>query len=219
MKMITMSPLPVLRSFPVTVTRMAVNIGIRALIHIGLFWNQWPCSVPVMTLGGLFTCAAAFGHVTDKAVVVTDGETSTYWPRQRPQNLEPVHQPPRLGVPAADGKYLCFWLLGSLSVALMLLIALLSCCTRRGCHCGRRMPRDQVLPGGVPRTTRPRLPTGDPHSREILLCPACRSAQEEMFRSAKAVPVPAVRWSPPPPYTPHPAVPVQPPPPDAQSHL
>lgn len=214
------SPLPVMTSLPVMATRMPINICVGALTHIGLFWSQWPCSVPVMTLGGLITCAAALGHGTDKAAVVTDGETSTYWPRQHTQHLEPVRQAPRLGVQAADGKYLCFWLLGSLSVALMLLIALLSCCTRRGCHCGRRMPPEQVLPVGAPRSTRSRLPTGDPHSREILLCPACRSAQEEMFRCAKAVPPPpAVRWSPPPPYTPHPVMPVQPPPPDAQSHL
>ncbi|XP_037507103.1 uncharacterized protein LOC119383156 [Rhipicephalus sanguineus] len=120
---------------------------------------------------------------------------------------EVSHHPTQRAGIYSSNKYLSFWLLGSLSIALLLLIVLLGYCSRRVAH--RRASREQahVLPGAnvAPRAGRYlRPPVGDPHSREILLCAACRSAQDEMFRLAKAAPVPgsAARWSPPPPYTP-----------------
>ncbi|KAL1432162.1 hypothetical protein MTO96_013496 [Rhipicephalus appendiculatus] len=115
---------------------------------------------------------------------------------------EVSHHPTQRAGIYSSNKYLSFWLLGSLSIALLLLIVLLGYCSRRVAH--RRATREQahVLPGANvgPRARRYlRPPVGDPHSREILLCAACRSAQEEMFRLAKAAPVPgtAARWSPP----------------------
>ncbi|KAK8771007.1 uncharacterized protein LOC144131579 [Amblyomma americanum] len=137
------------------------------------------------------------------------------------------HHPQRTIIQPPSNKYISFWLLGSLSAALLLLVVLLGCCTRRLAHRARRASREQVhvLPGGnaAPRLPpgRPRLPVGDPHSREILLCPACRSAQEEMFQTAKAAPAAAspARWSPPPPYSPSPTLLVQPHTAGAHSHL
>lgn len=134
------------------------------------------------------------------------------------------HPTQRAGIYSSN-KYISFWLLGSLSIALLLLIMLLGLCSKRVAHRGRRASREQahVLPGGnvAARAGRyPRPPVGDLHSREILLCAACRSAQDEMFRLAKAAPVPgsAARWSPPPPYTPRPVLPSNTPP-GTPSHL
>ncbi|XP_065287605.1 uncharacterized protein [Dermacentor albipictus] len=145
-------------------------------------------------------------------------------PWSGPSTNVPHHPTQRAGIYSSN-KYISFWLLGSLSVALLLLIMLLGLCSRRITHRGRRSSRVQahVLPGGnvAARAGRyPRPPVGDPHSREILLCAACRNAQDEMFRLAKAAPVhgSAARWSPPPPYTARP-VPPSDTPPGTPSHL
>ncbi|KAM7284450.1 uncharacterized protein ISCGN_001544 [Ixodes scapularis] len=120
-----------------------------------------------------------------------------------------------------------FWILGCLSALLLLLMLTLGCCSRRRRRTAPALA--QASAASAPRRPAPRMPLGDPHSREILLCPACRSAQETMFRLARTRPalVPTEpdppHWSlprtPPPPYSPHPIKPETDSRTDSHSHL
>ncbi|KAL3187466.1 hypothetical protein MRX96_024977 [Rhipicephalus microplus] len=76
------------------------------------------------------------------------------------------HPTQRAGIHSSN-KYLSFWLLGSLSITLLLLLVLLGYCSRRVAH--RRATREQahVLPGAsvAPRAgryLRPPQPAGVP---------------------------------------------------------